>query len=606
LPGDADCDGFILIEDVVWTGTEIFDGDDPAVATIGDGAVASCSGADTNGDGSLTAADLTAGFSTVLGVDNDVGPLVTFLGIAAADGAATPVISSGLVPIYQRAGGLGFQLIIEAAPGLSRLAVGQTLFNPRPNDPTARPDLQVTFTRDLFEGSTAVCDEAGVPGTVPPSFAETQQLANALNDASCRFRVVNNPARGCTVDVFGNSRFMHPQSRTQFCLAVSGAEEFPDGDTLVTARVLDVDGNPGPIAQILVHVGTGPLPTPVPTATSTSTRGPTASPTPTSDRTLTPTPTRSTTPMRTSRTPSATPTRTSRTPTRTRTRTSTAGFTPGTPTPSPTRTRTTRASTTPTITRTPTRTRLATLTRSPTVTRTPTMTRTASRTRAGTSTPTGTRTPTRTRTPSQTRTASPTGGVGPDVSFFGVAKPDDRLDEPVGTTPQGVPIYARPFGNSFNLVVEGRPGITRRPVGRSAFNYAPGDESVLPDLQIIVSRNLGENPTRAVCDNMPPIIGGVPSSPGFDGSLLVTEAINDFACRFVDGDNQPIGRSEGEACTRFADGEFRFVDDSSTVQFCAQIAVPLSFPEGDTTVSVRLRDTSGSVGPEARIVVRVR
>jgi hypothetical protein len=172
--------------------------------------------------------------------------------------------------------------------------------------------------------------------------------------------------------------------------------------------------------------------------------------------------------------------------------------------------------------------------------------------------------------------------------------------------PNGDPIYVRPFGHSFTIVVEGKPGPSRRPVGRSSFNYFPGDASVLPDLQIIVSRDLGENPTRAVCDNIPPFIGGVPSSPGFDGSLLVTQAINDLGCRFVDGDNQTIGRAEGEACTRFSDGEFRFKDEDSTVQFCAQISLPLSFPSGDTMVSARLKDTSGSVGPEMRMIVRVQ
>lgn len=200
----------------------------------------------------------------------------------------------------------------------------------------------------------------------------------------------------------------------------------------------------------------------------------------------------------------------------------------------------------------------------------------------------------------------PTGRPGPDVTFVGIARPDDRLADPNGTLPNGDPIYVRPFGHGFTIVVEGKPGPSRRPVGRSSFNYLPGDAEVLPDLQIIVSRDLGEEPTRAVCDNIPPFIGGVPASPAFDGSLLVTQAINDLACRFVDGDNQTIGRNEGEACTRFADGEFRFKDDDSTVQFCAQISLPLDFKDGDTTVTVRLKDTSGNVGPERRMIVRVQ
>jgi hypothetical protein len=136
LPGDADCDGLALIEDVDWTATELFDGDDPAVATLADGEVVSCSGADANQDSVVTVADLLAGFSTVFGQSGkDIGPIVTFLGVSAADGSATSILPGGLIPIYVRPGGLGFQVIVEAAPGQSRLAVSPTLFNPRPNDP---------------------------------------------------------------------------------------------------------------------------------------------------------------------------------------------------------------------------------------------------------------------------------------------------------------------------------------------------------------------------------------------------------------------------------------------------------------------------------------
>lgn len=177
--------------------------------------------------------------------------------------------------------------------------------------------------------------------------------------------------------------------------------------------------------------------------------------------------------------------------------------------------------------------------------------------------------------------------------------------EPSGTAVDGTPIYERPFGHGFNLVIEGKPGPSRRPVGRSAFNYVAGDPSVLPDLQVIVSRGLGANPSRAVCDNIPGFIGGVPASPGFDGSLAVAEAINDFGCRFVDGDNRPLGRSLADACILYPDGEFRFARSDSTVQFCAQISVPLAFPRGDTRVTARLRDTGGQTGSSASIIVRV-
>jgi hypothetical protein len=192
------------------------------------------------------------------------------------------------------------------------------------------------------------------------------------------------------------------------------------------------------------------------------------------------------------------------------------------------------------------------------------------------------------------------------VSFIGLARPDDRLLSPSGFDDGGTPIYERPFGYGFNLVVEGKPGPSRRPVARSSFNYVPGDPGVVPDLQVIVSEPLGENPSRAVCDIMPGFIGGVPASSDFDESQAVADAMNDLGCRFIDGDNQTVGRNEAEACLIFGDGEYRFAEDDSTVQFCAQISVPLAFRVGDTMVTARLRDTSGATGPPARIIVRVR
>ncbi|OFV86555.1 MAG: hypothetical protein A3J75_04945 [Acidobacteria bacterium RBG_16_68_9] len=192
------------------------------------------------------------------------------------------------------------------------------------------------------------------------------------------------------------------------------------------------------------------------------------------------------------------------------------------------------------------------------------------------------------------------------MSFLGIARPNDFLDDPVD--PAAEPkIYERPFGSNFTVVVEGKPGPSRRPVGRSAFNYDPFDPSVRPDLQIIVSNPLGHNPTRRVCDNTPGQIGGVPASMSFGETQLISDAINDFACRFVNGSNEPVGRAAGEACTRLSDdGEQRFAGEGSTVQFCATIPVDFAFPPGETVVTVRLRDASGATGPPASVIVRVR
>jgi len=180
----------------------------------------------------------------------------------------------------------------------------------------------------------------------------------------------------------------------------------------------------------------------------------------------------------------------------------------------------------------------------------------------------------------------------------------DEVIEPSGTTSQGYPIYERPFGFSFSLVVEAKPGPSKKAVGLNAFRSDLFDPSVRPDLEIIVSRSLG-NGSLDVCDDMLPFIGGIPASASFEETQNVSNAINDLSCRCVNGSGLPGGRREAEACTVFGDGEFAFIDDTSTVQFCALIAEPFGFPLGDTTISVRVRDSTGQPGPPASFVVRV-
>jgi hypothetical protein len=217
---------------------------------------------------------------------------------------------------------------------------------------------------------------------------------------------------------------------------------------------------------------------------------------------------------------------------------------------------------------------------------------------------TETRSPTITRTPTQTRTPTPTGRPGADVSYVGVVRANDEPVAPIGTTAQGYPIYERPFGFAFSLVVEGRPGPSRRPVGLNAFRSDPFNPATRPDLEIIVSRNLGDG-SAAVCDDMLPFIGGIPASSGFDETQPISDAINDLACRFVNGSGLPGGRREIEACTVQENGEYGFVVANSTAQFCALIAEPFGFPIGDTLVTARVRDSSGTPGPPASFVVRI-
>lgn len=673
LPGDADCDGLVTPADLDHLRDEFADGDGDQARDVDGGAVVSCSGADANGDGLITVADLLALTRILYGEGGGSGPVITFLGIVSADGTTTTPVTDVPVPLFQTISGFGFSLVIEAAPGPSNLPIGQNVLDSKPDDPDARPDLQAEVSRDLGDGNLAVCGEGGVPGVAPPNYGAEQAIANALNDLSCRFEVAANPAAACTVDQFGVHRFSDPRTRVQFCLAVSAIESFPDGQTIVSARVLDTAGNPGPVAQMVLRVGSAPLSTatPRPTATSTetvislptstgtstataqdtptgtriatasATRSPSAlsgSPTRTPSttasgtRTLTitpgPSPTSTFTAMRPqtptvtasasrtptetvtgtrsprltdTRTPSATPMRTRTLPTATLT-----GTVPASPTP--TATRTSSVTGTPTVTlsatRTRTVTRTGTATSTPIPTRTGTVTRTPTRTGTSTRTATITMTPSITRTPTQTGTPTATPRPGADVTFVGLARPDDTLLAPIGATNQGWPIYERPLGYLFTVVVEAKPGPSRLPVGLNAFRYDPLDPSVRPDLEIIVSRPLGDG-SPAVCDNMLPMLGGVPAASSFNLTQPISDAINDFACRFVNGAGTPGGRAAGSQCTLFADGEFHFADSRSTAQFCAGIAAPFGFTLGDTVVTVRVQDASGIPGPPASFVVRV-
>lgn len=171
------------------------------------------------------------------------------------------------------------------------------------------------------------------------------------------------------------------------------------------------------------------------------------------------------------------------------------------------------------------------------------------------------------------------------------------------TTPDGVPVYTRPTGAGFSLVVEGESGTSNSPVGRSAF---ASDATSLPDLQVEVSRPLG-NGSAAVCDRSGTTAGGIPAidPPNFDETPMVVAAVNDLSCRFVNGGDMPVARTRDEACVLFPSGDFHFVSADSTVEFCGFVTRVMEFPSGDTLVTVRLRDQDGNAGPPAQIVLRI-
>ncbi len=571
--GDADCDGEITAQDEQALLERLYVPDD-------------CGNADANLDGWTSAADLIALEQLIVlptptptatpTATPGLGPRLTYLGVATAAGVLlTPSeYTTAGTPIIDRFSGSGFRIVVEAAPGQLHTDIGRSVFNSVPGDPTALPDLQIVSSRSLGNGSPVVCNDGGVPGFDPPRFDGEQAIADAVNDLACRFTVATTRGGVCTVDAFDTFNFASPDSRQQFCLLVTQSTALPPGDTHLLVRVRDILGNLSAPAEVIVRIPGG-----TPTAT----------------------------PSQTSVPPTRTPTST-RTPSATRTPTYTAAVTS---TPSPTATRT--ATRTPTSTPPPTATSFGTrtptsATSTPTRSGTATATRTASASPSASATRTRTASPTRTvPPPSPTPTQTPAPTARPVITFFGLTYANNTLIVSTESAPDGIPIYDRPVGSGFNIVVEGKKGIIPGPpdhpgpaLGQSS--YEPGDR---PDLQIEVNRSLG-NGSPAVCDNTPPDDGGIPAinPPDFSETSTIDDTLNDFGCRFVDGSGEPKGRTS-DGCVLFDNGEFGFVSADSIIQFCGGVNPIMLFPRGDTLVSVRLRDVNGATSEVSKLIVRV-
>jgi hypothetical protein len=220
-------------------------------------------------------------------------------------------------------------------------------------------------------------------------------------------------------------------------------------------------------------------------------------------------------------------------------------------------------------------------------------------------TPTGSpSTPTPPPTATATPTVTATPAIGPGIVFFGVTNADDSYQPPTATDPGGIPIYERPFGFGFSLVVEAVRGSSNDPVGGATFI-----DGGVPDLQVQATRPLG-NGSAAVCDGAAPIFGGVPAidPPRLEDPDAIADPLNDFGCRFIDGQGQPKGRrcGLGLGCVRFESGEYGCqTGDSTELQFCAPVPMTLSFASGDTLVTARVRDQAGNLGPPAQLLVRI-
>jgi hypothetical protein len=193
---------------------------------------------------------------------------------------------------------------------------------------------------------------------------------------------------------------------------------------------------------------------------------------------------------------------------------------------------------------------------------------------------------------------------GPIVTFFGITRADDGILEPISEG--GIPTFQVPTSTGFRIVVEGRPGPSGAAVGSTALNYDPADPTIRPDLQIITSRPLGPGGLGG-CHKDPPDADGVQAVTDFSSSQAVSDALNNFGCRFVDGAGRSLGRTPDDACLDDQmTGISHFVIPTSTIEFCTEPLPPvLAFEPGVTILSVRLRDVSGAVGPVTQIGVQV-
>jgi hypothetical protein len=196
-------------------------------------------------------------------------------------------------------------------------------------------------------------------------------------------------------------------------------------------------------------------------------------------------------------------------------------------------------------------------------------------------------------------------GDAPEISHLGLASAEDFPLEPSGLDPQGRPVFVRPAGHGFTLIVEGRAG-RAGPPAEDAFRHDPQDPSVLPGLQVILSRALGDG-SSAVCDDTLPNVGGVPATEplAFAPTQAVTDAINDLGCRVRDRMGRPEAYG-GAACTRSdTPGVPDYVGTNTRSQFCLPIAKGWAFAAGDTIVAARVANALGAAGEPREIVVRV-
>jgi hypothetical protein len=187
------------------------------------------------------------------------GPTITFFGVTLADDSLelpSDTTPDG-IPIYTMPFGFGFKLVVEAHGRLSA--------NPSSYTVPGTPDLQIQSTRDLGNGSAAVCDVeppnfGGIPGIDPPQLEDPGAIADALNDFGCRFIDGTGASNGrscaeaCVKYADGEYHCVSNDTDSQFCAPITMPMRFPDGGTLVSVRVRDLQGQLGSAAQLIIRV----------------------------------------------------------------------------------------------------------------------------------------------------------------------------------------------------------------------------------------------------------------------------------------------------------------------------------------------------------------
>jgi hypothetical protein len=193
--------------------------------------------------------------------------VITYFGITRSDDTIVQPIgtSDDGIPVFERFFGSGFSIVVEGRRGGSFANVGRSTFDWNPFDPRVLPDLHTLVSRPLGNASGAVCDDiapsdGGVPATDPPVFVDTQEVADAINDLSCRFKDGLGLRRGrdandaCTTSGDGTFAFVNSTTTTQFCGLINEPLTFLPGDTRVTARIRDEDGNVSAPRQIIIRI----------------------------------------------------------------------------------------------------------------------------------------------------------------------------------------------------------------------------------------------------------------------------------------------------------------------------------------------------------------